>query len=78
MDGSDGSGVDFVVFCMRADEANKNDACIVMDFDDESVVVALDIKNDAVAWKNVGGWVGLFDCRWSGPTRITCFMKPST
>ncbi len=47
-------GVNLVVFGVCADEADEDDACVVMDFYNESVVVALDVKDDAVVGDNVG------------------------
>lgn len=49
---------------MGADKADKDDACVVVNFDDEAVVVPFDIKNDSVAWENVGRWIVGFDRLW--------------
>ncbi len=61
---------------MGADEANENETGVVVDFDDEPVVVALDVKDEAVARKDVGGGIGLLDRGGSSPGRHTGFMKP--
>jgi hypothetical protein len=54
MDASDGGRIDFVVFGMRADEADEYDLGVVVDFDDETVMVTLDVEDDSVSRKNVG------------------------
>lgn len=54
-------GVDPVVFGMGADETDEDDAGVVLDFHDESVVIAFDVKNDAIVRKDVRGWIGLLD-----------------
>jgi hypothetical protein len=53
MDGSDGGRIHFVVLGMCADEADEYDLGVVVDFDDEAVLVALDIEYDPVSRKNV-------------------------
>ena len=46
---------------MRADEADEDDAGVVVNVDDETVGVAFDVKHDAVAREGVGGAVTGFD-----------------
>ena len=49
----DGGGIDFVVFGVGAEEADEDDAVVVMDADDKAVGVAPDVEDDAVVsfWK---------------------------
>ena len=61
---------------MRADKADEDDARIIMDFYNESVVVALDVKNDAVNGKDVGRRIGIFDGRGREPCGFACLVKP--
>lgn len=63
---------------MGADKADKDDACVVVNFDDEAVVVPFDIKNDSVAWENVGRWIVRFDRLWIFPVSVRRLVVPSS
>jgi hypothetical protein len=58
---SDDGGVDFVILGMGSDKADENDATVVVDFNDESVGVAFDVKNNPVSGKDVRAGVVFFD-----------------
>jgi hypothetical protein len=73
---SDGGSVDFVIPGMGSDKADENDASVVVDFNDESVGVAFDVKNDPVAGKDVRTGVVFFDILRSTPICRLGFMEP--
>lgn len=74
----DNDGVDLVIFGVRSDKTNKEDSCVVVDFYNESVVIALDVEDDAIAWKDISRWIGLLDCFLGGPLCFRSFMEPCT
>lgn len=76
MVGSDGCGVDLVVFRVGSHEADENDAGVVVDFHDETIGVALDVEDDAVIRKDVSGRIMLFDVIGAVPTRVGGFFIP--
>jgi hypothetical protein len=49
-----GCSVYLVICCMGANEADKNDPCVVVDPRDEAVVIPCDVENDPVPGKEIG------------------------
>lgn len=61
---------------MGSDKADENDAPVVMNFNDESVAIAFDVKNDPVSGKDARARVEFFDILRSPPIRRLGFMEP--
>jgi hypothetical protein len=59
-----------------ADEANEDDAGIVVDFDDQAVAVSFDIKDHPVAGQDVSRGVAVFDFLRPLPAGGQSFMEP--
>lgn len=57
----DGFGINLVVLGVGADEADEDDAGVVVDLDDESAAVALNVEDDPVVGNDVGGRIVLLD-----------------
>jgi len=52
---------------MGADEADVDDARVVMDDHDEPVLIASDVKNDSIVGEHTGGPVRARDVGWLCP-----------
>ena len=69
--------VDFVVLCVRADEADINHPVIVVDPDDEAVFVTADIERHPTVAQNAGIAVIALHVRGTGPVRPGNMTVPS-
>ena len=63
---------------MGADKANEEDTRIVVDFDDEPGVVALNVKDDAIIGQDVSGRIGSLDGGGRGPRGLVGFVIPGS
>jgi len=71
-----GDGINSFVLGVGADEADEDDAGVVVDLHDEAVGVALDVENNPVAGKDVSGWVAGLDVAGSIPPGFDGFVEP--
>lgn len=62
---------------MCSHEPNVDHAIGVVDLDDESVVVALDVEDNPAVADDAGAPVFLFDLRWRGPVLLLDLAVPS-
>jgi hypothetical protein len=76
MVGSDGCGVDLVVFRVCSYEADENDAGIVVDFHDQTIGVALDVEDDAVVREDISGRIVLLNLVGAVPASVGGFFEP--
>ena len=74
---SNGCGIDLIVAGVCSDEANKNNASVVMDMNNEAVSVALKVKNDAISRKNVSRAITSFDIGEGFPAGGLGLVEPS-
>src|SRR2546423_1454700 len=73
---SNAGGVNLVVFSVGAYKPDEENACVVMNFDDEAVAVAFDVKHDAIPRQDISGAVALLDIPKKLPVRRRCFREP--
>ena len=61
---------------MRADKPDEDDAGVVMDFHNETVVVAFNVEDDAIVGENISGGILDFDLVEIFPVSDVRLMKP--
>src|SRR5580658_4870055 len=72
----DGGGVDFVVLGVRADEANVDGEERVFDGDDDPILVALQVEDDAVAREDACRRVTHLDVLGAAPVAALELVEP--
>jgi hypothetical protein len=56
-----------VIFLMSANKPDKDNAVVVLNSNDQSVVIAFDIEYHSILSHKTGVSVNSFDVRWSSP-----------
>lgn len=62
---------------MGAYKTNENDAGIVVDFDDESERITLDVEDNPIASQNIRAGILLLDFPKRSPPSVSGFVKPN-
>lgn len=63
---------------MRTNKADIDDAISVVERHNQAVVIALDIKDDAIVSEKTGGTIGEFDVGRRFPCGAFCLVIPGT
>ena len=61
---------------MGPHKADKYGLGGIVDFNDQSILVASDIEGDPVVFKKARGSVSGLYIRWGSPVSMLCFIKP--